>query len=204
MSTDLTPSTADAKRDELRQKIEASERRIAERTLGDQAREAAEAALDYTKANPLKVVGGAIAVGLVIGLMTQPGRRAATRAATTATGAASSAASAVGGAVGSAASGAVRTVSNAAKGRSSKFGALVADSLVAYAIRMIDEVMDGARTGQDKLEDIGDSASAKARELRREASYIAGSAADKGRDVTRRTRRRAERAVRDLTDRARK
>ena len=45
MSTDLTPSPSDAKRDELRQKIEASERRIAERTLGDQAREAAEAAL---------------------------------------------------------------------------------------------------------------------------------------------------------------
>ena len=63
--------------------------------------------------------------------------------------------------------------------------------------------MDGARAGKDAVEDISDHATAKARELRREASYIAGTAADKGRTATRRTRRRAERAVRDLTDRVR-
>ena len=200
MSTDLTPDGETIKRDELRMKIEASERRIAERTLADQAREAAEAALDYTKANPLKVVGGAIAVGLLIGLMTKPGRRVATHAASSAAGAASSAASAVG----SAASNAAHSVGTAARSRGSRFGALVADALVAYGMRLIDEMMDGARAGQDKIEDISDSAAAKARELRREAGYIAGSAADKTRTVTRRTRRRAERAVRDLGERVRK
>ena len=64
-------------------------------------------------------------------------------------------------------------------------------------------VLGGPNAGKDKLEDLGDSAASKARTLRREASYMAGSAADKGRTATRRTKRRAERAVRDLTDRVR-
>jgi len=184
MSTDTNA------RDELRAKIEASERRIAERTLADQAQEAAGAATEYVKQNPLTVLGGAIALGLVVGAMTQPGRRAARNAAT-------GAANAVSGA----ASGAAQTVGTAAKKRGSAFGTLLADALVAYGIKLIDEALDGARSGQDSLEDIGDSATAKARELRRDAGYMAGSAADKGRTVTRKTRRRAERAVRDLTDR---
>lgn len=199
MSTDLAPNSEDARRDELRMKIEASERRIAERTLGDQAREAADAALDYTKANPLTVIGGALAVGMLIGLSTKPGRRVATSVATSAaTGAVNAA-----GAVGDAATNAARGVGNAARKRVSPFGAMVADALVAYGMKAIDELLDAKRAGQDRLEDVGDSAAAKARELRREASYIAGSAADKTRTATRRTRRRAERAVRDLTERVR-
>lgn len=182
-------SAADQKRDELRMKIEASERRIAERTLGDTAREMAQTAGDYAKANPLQVVGGAVAVGILIGLMTKPGRRVASQAA-------SNAADAVGGAATSAG----KSVGNAVKQRSSKFGSLVADALVAYGIKLIDEALSGARASQDKLEDIGDNASAKAREIRRDAGYMAGSAADKTRTVARRTRRRAERAVRDLTE----
>lgn len=187
MSSDSNSVTP---RDELRAKIEASERRIAERTLGEQAQEVAGAATEYVKKNPLTVLGGAIAVGLVIGALSAPGRRVARSAAT---GAAD--------AVGTAASGAAKTVGNAAKSRGTAFGSLLADALVAYGVKLIDEALDGARTGQDKIEDIGDSATAKARELRRDASYFAGSAADKGRAATRKTRRRAERVVRDLTDR---
>jgi len=189
MSSDLTP-TSTKQRDELRAKIESSERRIAERTIADQAREAAEAATDYAKANPLTVVGGAVAVGLVIGAMTKPGRRVVK---STATGTVD--------AVGGAASGAARSVSTAAKTRGSAFTSLVADAVIAYGIKMIDDAMNGARKGQDAIEDAGDTATAKARELRREASYLAGSAADKSRAVAQRTRRRATRAVRDLTDR---
>ena len=185
--TDLTPANP---RDELRAKIEASERRIAERTFADQAKEAAEAATDYARKNPLTVLGGAVVVGILIGAMTSPGRRVARKAAT-------GTASAVSGA----ASGAARTVGNAAKKRGSAFGSLVADAVVAYGIKLIDEALDGARKGQDVIEDVSDNATAKARELRREATYVAGSAVDKGRTVTRKTRRRAERAVRDLTSR---
>ncbi|MEP1420333.1 MAG: hypothetical protein ABJK59_01010 [Erythrobacter sp.] len=199
--TSDTPMTDDAKRDVLRQKIEANERRIADRTLGEQAKEAVDAAVDYTKANPLKVIGGAVAVGLAIGLMTQPGQRVAGKAASSAASAASGAASKVSGAASSAADAAVGTVKNAAKDRSSALWTLAADAVVGYAIKFIDDALGGTNAAKDTLEDFGDSAASKARALRREASYLAGSAADKGRAATRRTKRRAERAVRDLTDR---
>ncbi len=189
-------NTDTAKRDELRVKIEASERRIAERTLAEQAQEAAKAATDYTRANPLKVIGGAVVVGIAIGLLTSPGRRVATTAA-------SSAANAVG----DAATGAAKTVSNGAgkivRSRANALWTLAADALVSYAIKLIDEALDGTRAGQDALEDIGDSASAKARSLRRDAGYVAGSAIDRAQAATRKTRRRAERVVRDLTDQVR-
>ena len=61
----LAPATA---RDALRARIEAAERRNAERSLTDQARDAADAAIDYTRAHPLTVIGGALAFGLVIGI----------------------------------------------------------------------------------------------------------------------------------------
>lgn len=68
------------KREALRAKIESGERRNAERSLSDQARGAADDALGYVKANPLKTVA-AVAVGaLVIGALTRPGRRAGRRA----------------------------------------------------------------------------------------------------------------------------
>jgi ElaB/YqjD/DUF883 family membrane-anchored ribosome-binding protein len=128
------------KRDELRAKIEASERRIAERSVADQAKEAAGAATTYVKENPLTVLGGAIAIGLVIGLMTKPGRAVAVKAA-------KGTANAVGGAAG----GAARSVGNAAKSRGSRFGTLMADAMVAYGIKMIDNAVDAAKTGRDKV-----------------------------------------------------
>ena len=201
MSIDLTPEND--KRDALRTRIKASERRIAERTLAEQAAEAAQAATDYARAHPLQVVGGAIAVGVVIGLMTSPGRAVAHKAATGAASAVGNAASGTANAVGNAASGAGKAATNAVKSRGSVFIGLVTDALVAYGIKLIDQALDGAKNGQDRIEDIGDSAAAKAREIRRDAGYAAGTAADKTRTTARRTRRRAERAIRDLTERVR-
>ena len=77
----VTPISADSKlsdqqkRDQLRARIEAGERRNEERTLSDQARDAADTAVEFTKKHPYAVIGGAIAVGLAIGAMTRPGRR---------------------------------------------------------------------------------------------------------------------------------
>lgn len=193
MSNDLTSRhepSKDAKRDELRARIEASERRIAERSLAEQAQEAAIAAGDFARKNPLTVIGGAIAIGLVIGAMTAPGRRIASNAVK----AASSGAAGL-------TSGAAKGVSTAVKNRGTALGTLIADAAIAYGVKLIDEAMDGARAGKDAAEDIGDSAAAKARALRRDAAYAAGSATDKGRTVAQKTRRRATRAVRDLTDR---
>ena len=191
-----TPETVtpDDARDELRAKIEARERRIAERTLADEAREAAGAATQYVKENPMQVVGGAIAVGLLIGLMTSPGRRAVGKTA-------SGTADAVTGAVTGAASGTAKSVGTAARKQSSRFGTLIADALVAYGVRLIDEALDAGRAGKDAAEDLSDAATAKAREVRRDAEYAAGTAADKTRAMGQRTRRRATRAVRDLADR---
>lgn len=185
----MTDSTVDA-RDELRAKIEARERRIAERTLADDARDAAGAATQYAKDHPLQVVGGAIALGLVVGLMTSSGRRAVKNAAT-----------GTANAVSGAATGATQTVSNAAKKRGTAFGTLIADALVAYGIKLIDEALDAGRAGKEKAEDLTDAASAKARTAKRDVEYAAGSAADKTRAMGQRTRRRATRAVRDLADR---
>lgn len=193
-NTTATDSSAIDTRDELRAKIEASERRIAERTFAEQAQEAAGAATKYVKENPLTVLGGAIALGLVIGALSSPGRRAAKTAAT-------GAASAVSGAVSGSAATAAKSVGTAAKKRGTAFGTLLADAIVAYGIRLIDEALDTARSGRDQIEDISDSATATARQVRREADYVAGNAMDKGRAATRKTRRRAVRAVRDLKDR---
>ena len=161
-----------AKRDELRAKIEASDRRIAERTLADSAREIAEDAGKFARAHPLTVIGGAIAAGLVIGLLTSPGRRLAQ---STATGTAK--------AVSSTAQGASAAVSKAAKSRASALGNVLVDAAIAYGIKMIDEALDRARNGEDVLGEAGDTAKAKARGIRREASSLAGTAADKVRDI---------------------
>ncbi len=66
----------DAKRDELRAKIEAGEQRNAERTIADQARDAADTAGAFVKEHPLATLAGVAVIGLAIGAMTKPGRRA--------------------------------------------------------------------------------------------------------------------------------
>lgn len=144
MSDRSAVSPAD-KRDELRAKIEASERRNAERTMGDQAKEAAGAATTYVKENPMTVLGGAIAIGLVIGLLTRPGRQAAAKAAR-----------GTANVVGDAAGGAARGVGNAAKAQGSRFGSLLADAMVAYGIKLIDNALDAAKIGTDKPDDADD------------------------------------------------
>jgi ElaB/YqjD/DUF883 family membrane-anchored ribosome-binding protein len=174
------------KRDELRAKIEASERRIQERTLADDARDAAVAARDYTRAHPLTVVGAAIGIGILIGLATPPGRRAASRAASATAGAVGGAASAAGG---------------AAKRSGEALFAPFMNALTAYVLKLVDEALSAAEAGQDKLEDLSDNAEATARKARREAGYRAGNAADSARATARRTKRKASRTFRDIKGR---
>jgi len=159
-------------RDALRAKIEASDRRIAQRTLLDSAKESAQDAAKYARAHPLTVVSGAVAAGLIIGLLTSPGRRLAR---STATGTAR--------AVSNTAQGASKAVSKAAKSRWSAFGDVIADAAVAYGIKLIDEALDRARTGQAVLGEAGDAAKSKAQALREEAGSFADAAADKVRDI---------------------
>ncbi len=78
--SNVTPISADSqlsdeqKREQLSARIEAGEQRNEERTLADQARDAADSAVEFTKKHPLAVVGGVLVVGLAIGAMTRRGR----------------------------------------------------------------------------------------------------------------------------------
>jgi DUF883 C-terminal glycine zipper region len=161
--TDQPRSLVPAARDSLRARIEAAERRNAKRTIADQAREAASAAADYTRANPLTVIGGALAVGLVIGLLTPPGRRVARQVASSATGAVSGAAS-------SATSGVKRLAASGG----SRIGTLLGEAAVAYIMTMIDDTVEAASTGRERAGEIGDAASDKARGLARKSRDTAG------------------------------
>lgn len=72
--------TNEEKRDELRERIEAAERRNEERSLADYARDATDTATEFVKDHPLVAVAGVAAIGLAIGAMTRPGRRYAREA----------------------------------------------------------------------------------------------------------------------------
>ena len=73
---------ADAKREELRRRIEAGQARNEERGIGDYAKSAADSATTFAKEHPIAAVAGAIAIGLAIGAVTRPGRRAVRRGST--------------------------------------------------------------------------------------------------------------------------
>lgn len=185
--TDQPRFLADTKRDSLRARIEAAERRNADRSLADSAREAAKAAADYTRANPLTVIGGALAVGLVIGLLTRPGRRVARRVVSSASGAVSGAAS-------SATSG-VKGV--AARG-GSRIGLMLGEAAVAYIMTLVDDALETARARQDRAGEIGDAAGEQVRKLGAGAADAVESAAATSRNLVRKSRSAAERVVRDL------
>lgn len=76
----VTPISADSKltdqekRDQLRARIEAGEKRHEERSFVDQARDVADSAVDFAKRHPVATIAGAIAVGLAVGAMTRRGR----------------------------------------------------------------------------------------------------------------------------------
>lgn len=184
----------ETRRDALRAKIEASERRIEQRTLAKRAREAADAATGYAREHPLTVLAGAVLIGLLIGAMTRPGRRAVGRIA-------SGAAASVGGAAGAFGS-AASDVGSAATGRVARIGTTLADAIVAYAAGLLEEVIATARAGQDRIEDLSDESGTRVRRIKRDAAHFTAAAADDTRALARRTRRKAARAVRDLSARA--
>lgn len=68
--------TSDAKRSELKSKVSAAQRRNAQRSLGDYAREARDGAASFAKEHPITTVAGALALGaLIASIVPGPGRR---------------------------------------------------------------------------------------------------------------------------------
>lgn len=191
--TEQSRALTDTTRDSLRAKIEAAERRNAERTLADDARKAAKAAADYTRAHPLTVIGGALAAGLVIGLLTRPGRRVARQVVNSATGAVSGAAS-------SASSG----VKNITTRGGSRIGSMFGEALLAYIMTAVDEVVEAARTGQEKVAELGDAAGTQTRKIKAGAADAADNAATNSRALARKTRAQADRVVKDLRRKAKR
>ena len=68
--------SSEEKRQALKAKIEAAEQRNEERSLGDMAKDATDKATDFVKEHPFATLAGVAVVGLAIGAMTRPGRRA--------------------------------------------------------------------------------------------------------------------------------
>lgn len=79
-NTNVTPISADSqltdqqKRDQLRARIEAGEKRNQQRGFVDQAKEVAGNAVEFAKQHPVATVAGAVVLGLAIGAMTRRGR----------------------------------------------------------------------------------------------------------------------------------
>ena len=161
--------TDQAKRDELRQKIEEAEARNEQRSLADYAHEAQEGATRFVKERPITAIAGVAAIGLLIGALTPPGRRVARRAGA----------------------------------RALSFGTLAAEMAALYGARTMDAAGDAARSGQDSLEDLGDSIGRRARNLKRNAGFTAAETGDDLRTFGRRARRRTGRGYRDLKARLR-
>ena len=68
--------SSEEKRQELKAKIEAAERRNEERSLADYAQDAGETAKRFVKDHPVAAIAGVAVLGLAIGALTRPGRRA--------------------------------------------------------------------------------------------------------------------------------
>ena len=187
-----------AARDALRTRIEAAERRIAERTLAVQAREAAEAAAGYARAHPVTVTLGVLVLGFVIGALTRPGRRFGQQVARGAAAGTSKAVTAVGGAAAAAASGLGSGVRRAATKPAARLGTALLDWAIAYAAALVEDALASARSGQDRIEEAGDAAISRARRLQRDGARLAAHTADASRSLIRRTRRKTSEALHDL------
>ena len=160
------------RREELREKIAASEARLAERSLGDYARDARESAAGFVREHPMATIGAALAVGVLLAaIIPGPGRRMTKR------------------------------VGSKVSSRASALAAMAAELGIAYGSSLMDAAGSAARTGQDKLEDIGDSLGDSARNVRREASHRAAKAGDSAATLKRNVGRKAGRAARDLRSR---
>lgn len=162
----------DRKREELRGKIAAGEARLANRSLGEYARDARDRSAGFVRQHPIATIGAALAFGaLLAAIIPGPGRRLSQR---------------VGGNVGS---------------RASSLATIVAELGIAYGTSLMNAAADAARTSQDRLGNLGDAIGDSARTVRREATLRAAKAGDGVASIRRDTTTKAGRALRSLHSR---
>ncbi len=148
------------KRTELKNKIDAAEKRNQERSggqsFGDYARETRDSATSFAKEHPITTVLGAAAIGVLIAsLVPGPGRRLRKQA----------------------------TKQGAA------WAGMLADLAVSYGSQALDSASSAARSGQGKLGDLGDALGQGARTVRKNAAGFADEAGTVGRDAGNRAAR---------------
>ncbi|MXO68301.1 hypothetical protein GRI72_05605 [Altererythrobacter marinus] len=85
--------------------------------------------------------------------------------------------------------------------RGSAMAAILAEMGAAYGASLLDNLGSAARTGGDRLEDIGDSIGDSARDFRREVGSQRDAARETVRRLTRDAGKRTGRTVRDLKQR---
>ena len=159
----------DQNREKLREKIATGQARLAERSIGDYARDARDNATGFVREHPLVVVGAALAVGVVLAaVIPGPGRRLSQRVG--------------------------KTLAN----RASAIAAIAAELGVAYAASLMNAAGSAAQSGQDKLEDFGVAIGDDARKVRRETTQRIATATDRARSFKRDTANKARRTLRDL------
>lgn len=157
-------SKSDAeKREALRGKIAAGERRNAERGFADRAKAAADGALDYVKANPLKAVAGVAIGALIIGAFTRPGRKL-TR-------------------------------------KTGKLAGIATEAALAYGLGLLETAGSAASKGQDKLADLGESVSDKARAWQATAAKEGSALSDYLVKAAKRSGKRAGKSIDELRSR---
>lgn len=70
--------TSDDKRSALKRRITAAQHRIEANPASEYARDAANAAYDFARKNPIALIGGAAVLGLALGSLSKRGRKTAT------------------------------------------------------------------------------------------------------------------------------
>lgn len=135
--------TAKQKRTELKNKIDAAEKRNQERdqrSFSEYARIAHDGATSFVKEHPITTLAGAAAVGILIAsIVPGPGRR----------------------------------LRKQATKRGAVLAGVLADLAITYGSQALEGAGNAARAGQDKLGDFGDTLGDGARSLRRGAGELA-------------------------------
>ena len=164
----------EAKRTQLKKKIEAGEARNKAKTraepslidrTGERAVEAKDKFTAFAKEHPIATVAGGLALGILIsGLF----RRSPTR-----------------------------KLGSKAVGKAASLAAIGAEAAMAYAQQAMATANEAGRAGADKLDDLGDNLSQSARAVRRDAAHRASELSDSARFIARSAGKRLGQAVRN-------
>ncbi|MGX7952538.1 hypothetical protein ACWPM1_08220 [Tsuneonella sp. HG249] len=148
------PKANSAKRTELKDKVDAAQKRnqarSEDRSLGDYARDAGSSATSFVKEHPITTVVGGLALGVLIAsVVPGPGRR----------------------------------LRKKASARSAVLAGALADLAITYGSQLLEGAEKAASTGRDRLGDLGSSIGDGARSAGRDASSAAGKAGDSASEI---------------------